>query len=89
MEMIIPTFSLFSLNWHCPQYQFEYVAPQMSNLTCTFIEALEDSGIPFSYFPVMIPQAKGDQETTPTPARSQSQLSNKQIRQIWYSEKFP
>lgn len=37
------------------------------NFTHTFIEALEDSGTPFSYFPVMIPQANGDQETTPTP----------------------
>lgn len=24
--------------------------------------------MPFSYFPVMMPQARGDQETTPTPA---------------------
>ena len=37
------------------------------NFSCTFIEALEESGTPFSYFPVMIPQARGDQETTPTP----------------------
>lgn len=35
----------------------------------TFKEALEDSEMPFSYFPVMIPQARGDQETTPTPKR--------------------
>lgn len=34
----------------------------------TFSAALEDSGTPFSYFPVMIPQARGDQDTTPTPA---------------------
>lgn len=41
------------------------------NLPCrlTFIAALEDSGTPFSYFPVMIPQARGDQDTTPTPTR--------------------
>lgn len=24
--------------------------------------------MPFSYFPVMMPQARGDQDTTPTPA---------------------
>lgn len=33
----------------------------------TFMEALEDSGTPFSYLPVIIPHAKGDQDTTPTP----------------------
>lgn len=35
----------------------------------TFMDAREDSGTPFSYFPVMIPQARGDQDTTPTPTR--------------------
>lgn len=35
----------------------------------TFIEALEVSGTPFSYLPVIIPHAKGDQDTTPTPLR--------------------
>lgn len=44
---------------------------------CTFIEALEDSGIPFSYFPVMIPQARGDQETTPTPEIGKLPSSNR------------
>lgn len=33
----------------------------------TFMEALEDSGMPFSYFPVMIPHASGDHVIAPTP----------------------
>lgn len=51
------------------------VAGSKTSDPCTFIEALEDSGTPFSYFPVMIPQAKGDQETTPTPSAKQWALS--------------
>lgn len=38
--------------------------------------AREDSGMPFSYFPVIIPQARGDQETTPTPVTEQWPLKN-------------
>lgn len=33
----------------------------------TFMEALEESGMPFSYFPVMIPHASGDHVIAPTP----------------------
>lgn len=33
----------------------------------TFMEALEDSGMPFSYFPVMMPHASGDHVIAPTP----------------------
>lgn len=47
------------------------VTRSKTSYPCTFIEALEHSGTPFSYFPVMIPQANGDQETTPTPSRKQ------------------
>lgn len=36
-------------------------------LMLTFIEALDDSGMPFSYFPVMMPHASGDQVIAPTP----------------------
>ena len=31
------------------------------------MEALEVSGMPFSYFPVMMPQARGDHVIAPTP----------------------
>lgn len=31
------------------------------------MEAREDSGMPFSYFPVMMPQASGDHVMAPTP----------------------
>ncbi|TNN36446.1 hypothetical protein EYF80_053388 [Liparis tanakae] len=48
------------------------------NQSCTFIEALEHSGTPFSYFPVMIPPARGDQDTTPTPEAAAEPLSNMQ-----------
>ncbi len=33
----------------------------------TFMEAREVSGMPFSYFPVMIPHASGDHVIAPTP----------------------
>lgn len=47
---------------HCV-YASEHVYSKLG----TFIDALEDSGIPFSYFPEMIPQAKGDHVMAPTP----------------------
>lgn len=57
-----------------------------TNKPCTFIEALEDSGTPFSYFPVMIPQANGDQETTPTPWRIQHSIDKiSHIDRCWKS----
>lgn len=33
----------------------------------TFMEAREDSGMPLSYFPVMMPHASGDHVIAPTP----------------------
>lgn len=49
----------------------------------TFMEALEDSGTPFSYLPVIIPQAKGDQDTTPTP-KIKEQLLNNRLQKTWH-----
>lgn len=40
----------------------------------TFIEALDDSGMPFSYFPVMMPHASGDQVIAPTPVTETKSL---------------
>lgn len=36
------------------------------------MEAREDSGMPFSYFPVMMPQASGDHVIAPTPVTTET-----------------
>lgn len=36
------------------------------------MEALEDSGMPFSYFPVMMPHARGDHVIAPTPVGTET-----------------
>lgn len=48
-------------------FSFIWVKKESRRDIFTFMEALEDSGTPFSYLPVIIPHAKGDQDTTPTP----------------------
>ena len=50
------------------------------------MEALEDSGIPFSYFPVMIPHASGDQVIAPTPVTMETRV-RVEIRPMGQSER--
>lgn len=50
--------------------QWEQSQRRASQIKLTFIAALEHSGTPSLYFPVINPQASGDQVIAPTPERA-------------------
>lgn len=56
--------------------QFPHKQPSHQNHPSsrpTFMEAREESGMPFSYFPVMMPHASGDHVMAPTPVTGEGE----------------
>lgn len=54
-------------NYTGADFQWEKSQRRTSPIKLTFIAALEHSGTPSLYFPVINPQASGDQVIAPTP----------------------
>ncbi len=56
-------------NYTEADFQWEKSQRRAGQIKLTFIAALEHSGTPSLYFPVINPQARGDQVIAPTPER--------------------